>query len=295
MGPPARGEPVMDHEFGARGAWSVHRSGGGGELARPERPVSTGRVLVTGASRGIGRAVVAALAARGARVAAVARDHKALESVAAADPSRIVPLPADLDLASERDAVVQRAIERLGGVDALVCAAGVVRYARVGALDEEHLRLQWRINLVAPLLMAQEAALWMKEHGGGAILFVGSTLASRPAPSTAGYAATKAALVAAAQTLALELAPQGVRVNVVSPGVVDTDMVRQVRLEPGEPEPVGPARQARVDRQLAELRRLHPLGRLGRPEDVVQAILYLLDATWVTGSVLTVDGGLLVG
>ncbi len=267
----------------------------GGEEARPERATSTGRVVVTGASRGIGRAVVAALAARGARVVAVARDRKALDSVAAADPSRIVPLGADLAVASERDAVVQRAIESIGGVDALVCAAGLARYARTGRMDEAHLLEQWRVNLVAPVLMAQDAAAWMKEHGGGAILFVSSTLAFRPAPTTTGYAASKAGLVAAARTMALEMAPHGVRVNVIAPGVVDTDMVRQVRLEPGEPEPVGPARQARVDRQLAELRRLHPLGRLGRPEDVVQAVLYGLDATWVTGSVLTVDGGLLIG
>ena len=272
----------------------MHSRGHDWQAGRPERAVSTGRVLVTGASRGIGRAVVAALAARGARVAAVGRDRKALESVAAADPSRIVPLQADLSVASERDAVVGRALDAIGGIDALVCSAGIARYARVGSLDEDHLREQWRVNLVAPVLLAQEAAAWMKEHGGGAIVQVASTLAVRPAVSTLGYAASKAALVAAARTMALELAPHGIRVNVVAPGVVDTDMARQLRLEPGEPEPVGPARQARVDRQLAALRELHPLGRLGRPEDVVQAILYLMDATWVTGSVVTVDGGLLV-
>jgi NAD(P)-dependent dehydrogenase (short-subunit alcohol dehydrogenase family) len=127
----------------------------------------------------------------------------------------------------------------------------------------------------------------MREAGGGAMVVVASTLATHTATGTAAYAASKAALVAAARTFARELAPT-VRVNVVAPGVVDTDMVRAPRrpLAPGE------VREDVVRAELATLRALHPLARLGTPDDVAAAVQYLLEAAWVTGSVLTVDGGL---
>lgn len=261
-----------------------------------QRPVSSGRVLVTGASRGIGRAVVAALVARKARVAAVARNERALDSVAAIDPSRIRAVPGDVDDPETRAGLVDRAADALGGLDGMVGCAGVVRYAQVGAIREEDVQAQVSTNLVAPLMLAQAAGIRMRDQGeGGAIVHVASTLAYKPAPSTTVYAATKAAVVGMTRSLAAELAPQGVRVNAVAPGVVNTDMVRVPRVEPGEPEPTGPNRDSRVARQIEELTRLHPLGQLGRPEDIAQAIIYLLDASWTTGSTLVTDGGTLLG
>jgi 3-oxoacyl-[acyl-carrier protein] reductase len=256
---------------------------------------SSGRVLVTGASRGIGRAVVAALIARRARVVAVGRDQKALESVSAVDPSRVRPVVADLDDPQARDAVVARAVELLGGVDALVNCAGVARHARIGAVTEEEVRAQLSTNLVAPILLSQAAAVRMRrQRTGGAIVNVASTLAMRPAVGTLAYAASKAGLIAVTRAMASELATEGIRVNAVAPGVVETDMARAPRPVPGEHPRAGAARKAQAARQMAELTHLHPLGRLGRPEDVAQAVLYLLDSTWTTGTVLTIDGGLLV-
>ncbi|MFW6051520.1 MAG: SDR family NAD(P)-dependent oxidoreductase [Myxococcota bacterium] len=256
---------------------------------------SSGRVLVTGASRGIGRAVVAALVARRARVVAVARDHKALDSVAAIDPSRVRPLAVDLTDPQGRDGVMERAVELMGGLDGLVNCAGVARHAPVGSIAEEDVRVQVETNLTAPLMLSQAAALRMRrQRTGGAIVNVASNLALRPAPGAAAYAATKAGLVAVTKGLAAELAEDGIRVNAVAPGVVDTDMARTPRVLPGEHPRAGAARKAQVARQLAELTRLHPLGRLGRPEDVAQAVLYLLDSTWTTGTVLVIDGGSMV-
>lgn len=255
----------------------------------PMRSFDGWRVLVTGASRGIGAACARALLDEGAHVALTARDDGALRAVAR-DAERAVVLPADLGDDAARDALVGRATEALGGLDGLVLAAGVARHAPFEALSEEALRAQLDLNLVAPLMLLQRALPTLRE-GRGSVVLIGSTLAERPAPGTTAYAASKAALHAATRQLAAELAP-AVRVNAVAPGVVDTAMVRALRLAPGEAKPEGTEHRARVDEQLEGLRRLHPMGRLGRPEDVAAAALHLLGAEWCTGTVLTVDGGL---
>jgi NAD(P)-dependent dehydrogenase (short-subunit alcohol dehydrogenase family) len=245
----------------------------------------TGRaetVLVTGATRGIGRAVLDALVARGAIVVAAGRDEAALDAARGAAPAQVHPLRVDLGIASERAACVASAGELAGELTGLVQCAGVVRYADLDALTEEDLRLQLEVDLIAPLLLARDFAAHLTPASrGGAIVNVASTLALRPARGLAAYSAAKAGLVAATRAIAAELAP-AIRVNAVAPGVVDTDMVRVPRTEGGS-----------VEAQLEELRTLHPLGRLGRPSDVAAAVVHLLDAEWTTGSVFVVDGGLL--
>lgn len=249
--------------------------------------------MVTGASRGIGRAVAAALLARGDAVALVARDEPALFAVADAAPERAHCLAADLAQPGQAEESVERAAAALGGLDGLVCCAGVVRYEFVGGISRSALAAQLAVNFLAPVLAAQRAAALMS--GGGSIVHLASTLALQPAPGTLGYAAAKAALLAAVKTLAAELAPKGVRVNAVAPGGVDTDMIRVPRLAPGEPPPSGEALTARINTELAALRSLHPLGRLGTPAEIGAAVLFLLDAQWITGTVLVIDGGLLTG
>ncbi len=247
---------------------------------------SARRVLVTGASRGIGRAIVKRLAMRHHRVVANARDAAALKDVARLAPDRITVMVGDLTDVEQRDALVPRAAEELGGLDVLVNCAGVLRYGEVGAIVEQDLIATLKVNLLAPLLLAQAAAPYLAKRGG-CVVNVASTLGIRPAPGLAGYAASKAALLSVTRTLAAELAP-AVRVNAVAPGVVDTDMPRQLR----GADPAQDPREA-VDRQLKELTALHPLGRLGCPEEVADAVLFCMEAEWMTGSVLTLDGGLL--
>jgi NAD(P)-dependent dehydrogenase (short-subunit alcohol dehydrogenase family) len=175
----------------------------------------------------------------------------------------------------------------------LVNCAGIVLYEPVGAIGLESAESQLRVNFVAPLLLSQAVAERMRGRGG-AIVNVSSTLAERVAPSTAVYAASKAALNTLTKSLALELASAGIRVNAVLAGGVDTDMLRIPRLRPGE-SLTQVEIDKRVESQLAALQALHPLGRLGKPEEVAAVILALLDQPWQTGSLVTIDGGLSIG
>jgi NAD(P)-dependent dehydrogenase (short-subunit alcohol dehydrogenase family) len=252
--------------------------------------VSEKVALVTGASRGIGRAVAEALLARGRRVLACARDERALAEFAAQHPGRVEILPIDLALQSAPEKLADEALRLTGHVDELVYAAGIVRYAPVGEVSAHDLQAQLTVNVIAPFLLGQTLGRAMHVRGSGAQVYVSSTLAFRSAALTSAYAASKAALISMTHSFALELAPH-VRVNAIAPGVIDTDMIRVPR---DARTRSADERERAIDETLSGLASLHPLGRIGNVADVAQAALYLLDASWVTGSVLTVDGGLAV-
>jgi NAD(P)-dependent dehydrogenase (short-subunit alcohol dehydrogenase family) len=249
------------------------------------------KALVTGASRGIGRAVAQALLDSGAQVALAVRDETSVASLLAAAPAALA-LGVDLRHVDQTASLVDRASAALGGLDVLVNCAGIVRYGALGAVSRAELMEQLEVNFVAPFALSQRAAAQMRGTGGGVIVNVASTLGLRPAPQTAAYSASKAALISLTRSLALEFARDGVRVNAVAPGVIDTDMVRVLRQAPG-PNPGDAA--AQLEAQLSKLRELHPLHRLGTPEEVAQAVLFLISAKFVTGTVLVADGGLLLG
>lgn len=255
-----------------------------------EMRISQGTVIVTGATRGIGRATVEAILACGGKVVAIARDEEALRALEASEPERIRAVAVDLEDVARVPEAAQRAIDAFGSVDGLVNCAGIARYEPVGAIGLDSIEAQVRVNLVAPLLLSQAVAEHLRERGG-AIVNVSSTLSERVAQSTMVYAATKAALNTLTKGLALELASAGVRVNAVLPGGVETDMLRTPRLRPGE-SLSGAELEQRVESQLAALAALHPLGRLGKPEEVAAVIINVLDQTWQTGSLVTIDGGL---
>lgn len=252
--------------------------------------ISQGTVIVTGATRGIGRATVAAVLERGGRVVAIARDAEALRALETSAAGRIRTVAADLADAIAIPEVAGRAIDAFGSVDGLVNCAGIALYERVGAISFDSIEAQLRVNLVAPLLLSQAFAEHLRGRGG-AIVNVSSTLSEHVAQSTMVYAATKAALNTVTKGLALELAPVGVRVNAVLPGGVETDMLRAPRLRPGE-SLTAEELDKRVESQLAGLAALHPLGRLGTPEEVAEVIIGVLDQPWQTGSLVTIDGGL---
>lgn len=244
------------------------------------------RVLVTGASRGIGAAVVARLVAEGRKVVAVTRAGTPLASGAAVVRA---------DLAVESD-VIERACRVHGGLDGLVHAAGVAAHAPLEAITEAQLEDVFAIHVRAALRLTQGLVAHLRESGRpGSIVHVASTLGLRPAAGTIAYSASKAAMIAMTKAAALELGPAQIRVNAVAPGLVDTDMTRTLRLAPGEPMPTGAEHAQRLEAQLEAMRALHPLGRLGTAEEVADAIVYLLDAEWATGGVLTIDGGLTAG
>jgi NAD(P)-dependent dehydrogenase (short-subunit alcohol dehydrogenase family) len=219
-------------------------------------------------------------------VIATGRDRARLAALATQFGARLVALEADLSAPGAWSDLLDR-VDQVGPLAELVSSAGVVRYAPVGQVDEAELRAQLELDFVVPYLMSQRVGSAMRARGRGAIVHIVSTLGLRPAPDTSAYGASKAALIAATQAFALELAPE-VRVNAVAPGIVDTDMVRVLRRESAGDEQ---ARGAALAEQMAGFARLHPLGRMGKVEEIAQAVVYLLDAQWVTGSVLTVDGG----
>ena len=252
------------------------------------------RVLVTGASRGIGRAVAQRLHARGHALALSARTAAHLESTLAELPGARA-VAAELTRDDEVDSLVPRAVAALGALDAFVHCAGIVRYGPALEITRADLDVQLRVNFVAGFALTQAASRVMLAAGsGGAIVHVASTLGLRPAIGSAAYAASKAALIASTRAFALELAPHRVRVNAVAPGIVDTDMVRVVRA--ADRDSLTPEQTAeRLAVQMKALAALHPLGRLGTVEEIAEAVEYLLGAEFVTGSVLVVDGGLTLG
>jgi NAD(P)-dependent dehydrogenase (short-subunit alcohol dehydrogenase family) len=259
-----------------------------------EHGVLPRRVLITGASRGIGAAIARALITHGAQLALVGRRRAALEAVAGGD-SRHAVIEADLERADDAVACVDRAAAALGGLDGFVSCAGIVEYAGVASITPDSIERQLAVNLVAPLLQAQRIAPVMQRSGGGVMLLVSSTIGLKPVPLTTVYSASKAGLISVARSLAIELASSGIRVNAIAPGVVDTEMIHVVRLLPGEPPPDAVSAQRRVADQFETLRALTPLDRLGRPEELAESALYLLRAPYVTGTVLTVDGGISLG
>jgi 3-oxoacyl-[acyl-carrier protein] reductase len=242
------------------------------------------RALVTGASRGIGRAVaLALLREEGARLALGVRDPASVTSLLRA-ASGSVALQVDLRDPAQSAGLVERAWAALGGLDVVINCAGIVYYTAAAELTRAELLEQLEVDFLAPLAISQDAARRMRDAGGGVIVNVASTLGLQPAPLTAAYGAAKAALIAWTRALALEFGTQRVRVNAVAPGIIDTDMIRAPRAAALSGE--------QLEKQLDGLRQLQPLGRLGSAEEVADAVMFLVKNEFATGSVLVLDGGL---
>jgi meso-butanediol dehydrogenase/(S,S)-butanediol dehydrogenase/diacetyl reductase len=263
------------------------------------------QALVTGAARGIGRGIALALADAGANVAladlgggaAPARQGFAattsyglagraeLESVAKeveARGVRALPLVCDVRSAEQTVAAVERTVAAFGGLDLLVNNAGVVHFDGLASFPEERWDLLLDVNVKGTFLMCR-AALSALVAAQGAIVNIASVAGKRGYAGGSGYCASKFAVVGLTQSLAMELAPQGVRVNAVCPGILGTHMWHS---HLASPERGG---QAAYE---ATISRMVPLGREQSPEDVAQAVLYLASAPNVTGVALNVAGGM---
>ncbi|MFD4584898.1 SDR family NAD(P)-dependent oxidoreductase [Streptomyces sp. NPDC058423] len=237
--------------------------------------------VVTGAGSGIGRATAVALAEAGARVLGVGRRKEVLEETARAHPG-IAVLPLDIVEEGAAEKVVATAVERWGRLDLLVNNAGSTAVMPLAETDRSVIGRLFELNVTAPSLLAH-AALPHLRATSGSIVNVSSTYGHRPLPGGAHYAATKSALEQLTRSWALELAPDGVRVNAVAPGPTRTDVL----VAAGLPDDT-------VQEMLAYERERIPVGRLGDPEDVADWIVRIADprGTFVTGQVLTIDGGL---
>ncbi len=239
------------------------------------------RILVTGATSGIGLAVVETLLGRGARVVAVGRRTETLAELTVRYPDQLEPLRASLTDGAEVRFIVPRALEG-GPLHGFVSAAGVAHHEGLGSISERTLREQFEVNTFAPMRLGEE--LVTKLEPGSGMVFIASTLAHKPIATSYVYSASKAALLSVVRSLASAGAPRNVRVNAVTPGVVDTPMIRAPREGEGTTEAVA--------KRMRSLAAIHPLGRIGNAEEVARAIVQLLETPWTTGAELVIDGGL---
>jgi 3-oxoacyl-[acyl-carrier protein] reductase len=239
--------------------------------------------LVTGAARGIGRAIARRLADDGAAVAVnyatSAARAEALVSEIRAAGGRAAALRADVGDASQVDALFTRIEAELGPVGVLVNNAGLHRGGRVERLDPADFDAVVRASLVGSFLCAARAVPRMKDQGWGRIVQISSPAALRGFAGDAAYGAAKAGQLGLTRCLAVELAPHGITVNAVVPGYVPTEMTGGLS-----------------DRSRAAIEASIPAGRPALPEEVAAAVAYLTgpDAAYVTGVTLPVDGGLVV-
>lgn len=227
--------------------------------------------VVTGASRGLGRAIALALAAAGAQVRAVARGAAELDELAR-ESIRIEPWVADATSADFHGALAR------ADVDILVNNAGTNKPMPMAEVPAETLDLMLDLNVRAAYLTAQAAVRSMLRRGGGAIVNMTSQMGHVGSPRRTVYCMTKHALEGLTKAMAVELAPHGIRVNSVAPTFIETPMTRPMLDDPD------------FSRFVTEM---IPLGRIGQPEDVAAAVLYLASpaASMVTGTSLLVDGG----
>ena len=211
--------------------------------------------LVTGGNRGIGKAIVKALRADGVRVAVTSSKQT------------------DLTQIHDRHGLIGDVVDMLGGLDILVNNAGAQVQQPILTYEMTAWREQLELLLTAPFDLSQQAAKYMQAHGGGHIVNILSTAALQGARNIAGYVAAKHGLLGLTRAMAIELAPD-IHVNAVAPGLTDTDMT--MAIEPDR-------------REL--LNSITPAGRFGKPEEIADAVMYLVNSSFVYGQTIIVDGG----
>jgi NAD(P)-dependent dehydrogenase (short-subunit alcohol dehydrogenase family) len=245
--------------------------------------------LVTGAGSGIGRSTSLALAAAGAAVVANDRTGESLEETVAEITSAggaAAAAVGDVRVRSDVAAMVELARTTFGGLDAVLANAAVSIYEEFELQSEETIDLLLDTDLKGALLTAQLAIPELRRRGGGSIVFVSSVQAYVTLPGCVPYAAAKAGLIAAARALAPEVGRHGIRVNAIAPGTIDTPMLQRDLAGMGSEE---------AGRFLHRVAEANALGRIGRPEEIADVVVFLVsDASrYVTGTSVVVDGGYL--
>ena len=236
--------------------------------------------IVTGAGRGIGKAIAAKFLQEGAAVFVCDVDRDRLEEARAELEAygTVHGLAADVTVREEVEDLVRRAHNALGGIDVLANNAGIARYEPFLEITDKNWNDTLAVNLTGVLLCSQVVAREMVEQGSGAIVNMASTNGILGEPGLAHYNASKAGVVLLSKTMAIELAPHNVRVNSVCPGFILTDLAQEGGLSEDE---------------IREYTAKIPLGRYGRVEEVANAFAFLAsdEASFITGAELVVDGG----
>jgi 3-oxoacyl-[acyl-carrier protein] reductase len=240
--------------------------------------LSGGVAIVTGGSRGIGRAVVETLAAAGMQVFFTYRENSAAaDAVVAACPAgKVTGEKLDVRDAKACDVFVEKIVEKTDRIDLLVNNAGIIRDNLLAMLDEEDVRSVLETNVGGSFNMARAVVPHMIPRRKGKIVNISSVSGEKGGRGQTNYAASKGAINAFTRALAVELAPRNITVNAVAPGVIETEMSREVRERGGD----------QVTSRIL-------LKRIGRPEEVAHAVWFLSSkfAEYITGQILHVDGG----
>ena len=246
-------------------------------------------VLITGGAGGIGRATALLFASEGAAVGIVDLNEEAGRDVAreiSAAGDRAIFERADVTRAADCRRVVERIVHEFGGIHILFNNAGIIRRASVLEISEADWDVVMSVNVKSIFLMCREVIPIMARGEGGSIINTASGWGLAGGPRAVAYCASKGAVVLLSKAMAIDHGRQKIRVNCICPGDTDTAMLRNEARQLGEPE----------DRFLAESAN-RPLGRVGRPEEIARAVLYLASdaASFVTGTAMVVDGGGLAG
>jgi len=258
----------------------------GNEAALPSGRLLGKAALVTGAAKGIGRATAELFAAEGARIVASDIDREGLDRLRERLEGRgaeIAAVVGDVSRPEDARSMVRAAVERYGRLDVLVANAGVIPLRTITEATPADWDEVMAVDGRGMFLCCKYAIEEMLTTGGGSIVCLSSISGMAGQRGQSTYGPAKFAASGLTMHLAVEWAEHGIRVNAVAPGTINTERVQALPLEPGGSE------------YVAEMERMHPMGRLGEPEEVAQAIAFLASdqASFITGAILPVDGGYL--
>ena len=240
--------------------------------------------LITGAGTGIGRAIALAFAREGANLTLVGRRKHVLEAVANEVGGAALVQSGDVSRQDDIGRVLAATIAQFGTLNVLVNNAGILHIGTAEQITEAQWDETFNVNVRGLWLLSRSVLPYMRKEGGGSIINVASVLGINAARNRAVYAASKGALILLTKSMAIDYGAENIRVNAICPSFVETDLTAEVLRRAPDPAAV---RRERVG--------VHPIGRLGKPEDIAGLALYLASdqSAWVTGAALPVDGGYL--